>query len=447
MQDFIGSLSRRAFLKVGVVAGAVGAMGSFAATSVAAVVKNPKGLGKVSYWNHFTGADERAGFAKVSDAFKKASPAIDVGVQTISNDDWMPKYIAATVANSGPDAVMITAARFSDMRTIGGLKDITTYNKRWPGAADVASSAGAFSAGGKVYGVPFFSFIDWMYYRKDLFDAAGIKKAPTTLQEFREAAIALNNPSKGQYGFAMRGGSGGGGFIPNIIHAYNGPFINPHTFHRTVKFETVRDALTFWVNLAIKDKAVVPTVVTDGYAQIFSNFATGKAAMVMHHTGSFVTVGTYWKYGTQVETAARPRGPKAQMGSKSPLGNGLFKSTQNPDAAFEWVSFIGSAAPQVDFLKATGYFPASAAAVKDPFISKTPQYDVAVQGLKTLDFDYTFPGYSNWMNLTCLPEFQKALTGSQSAEAAARKIYDELGRVCAAAAKANRDAHLKNRRK
>ncbi len=443
MQDFIGSLSRRAFLKLGAVAGAVAAVGSSTATSFAAVVKkNPKGSGRVSYWNHFTGADERAGFAKVADAFKKASPAINVEIQTITNDDWMAKYIASSIANSGPDAVMLASERFADMQKIGGLRDITAYNKKWPGAADVAASVGAFSKNRKVYGVPFFAFIDWMYYRKDLLDAVGIKKAPTTLEEFREAAIALTNPSKGQYGFAMRGGSGGGSFIPTIIHAYNGPIIDKF-FKRSVSFEAVRDALTFWVNLHVKDKAVVPTVATDGYAQIFSNFATGKAAMIMHHGGTFVEVGKYWKYGTQVETLARPMGPKAQMGFTSPLGNGLFKSTQNPDAAFEWISFIGGAPAQVEFLKSTGYFPTSAAAAKEAFIAATPQFGVALDGLKTLDTGYTFPGFTNWQNLTCLPEFQKALIGAQSAEVSARKIFDELGRVCDAAAKANRASYRK----
>ncbi len=443
MQDFMGNFSRRAFLKLGAVVGAVAAVGSSTATSFAAVVKkNPKGSGKISYWNHFTGADERAGFAKVGEAFKKASPAINVDIQTITNDDWMAKYIASTVANSGPDSIMIDSSRFTDMQRIGGLREITAHHKKWEGAADVAASVGAFSVGKKVYGIPFFSFISWMYYRKDLLDAVGIKKAPETLAEFREAAIALTNPSKNQYGFAMRGGSGGGGFIPAIIHAYNGPILDKF-FKRTVEFETVRDAVTFWVNLHVKDKAVVPTVATDGYAQIFSNFATGKAAMIMHHSGTFVEVGKYWKYGTQVETLAIPKGPKSQMGFQSPLANGLFKSTQNPDAAFEWVSFIGGAPAQVEFLKATGYFPTSAAAAKEAFIAATPQYDVAVKGLKTLDTGYTFPGYTNWQNLTCLPQFQKALIGAQSAEESARNIFDELGRVCTAAAKANRARYRK----
>ena len=443
MQDFIGNLSRRTLLKLSAIAGAVASVGS-STTSAFAARTNAKGKGKMTYWNHFTGAPERAAFAETTEAFKKASPAIEPDIQTVTNDDWMAKYIASTTAKSGPDAVMIDVTRFVDMQRIGGLRDITTYVKQWPGKDAVAGDTPAFTASRKVYGVPFFTFIDWGYYRKDMFDAAGIKKEPTTLEEFRAAAIACTNPSKGQYGFAMRGGSGGGGFIVNILHAYNGPLISP-SYKATLSLDAAVEAMRFWVNLAVKDKAVVPTVATDGYAQIFSNFYTGKAAMVMHHGGSFIDVGKNLKYGTEVMTLPPPKGPKSQMGCQAPLANGVFQHTKNPDAAFEYVSFLGSPAAQTTFLKGTGYFPTSSEASKDSFIASNRQFDTAIASLGTLSKTYTFPGLTAWRDLTCLPEFQKCLTGSQTPEGAAKVIVDKLNTVAKAAQVANRKYYEQNR--
>ena len=443
MQDFIGNLSRRTLLKLSAIAGAVASVGS-STTSAFAARTNAKGKGKMTYWNHFTGAPERAAFAETTEAFKKASPAIEPDIQTVTNDDWMAKYIASTTAKSGPDAVMIDVTRFIDMQRIGGLRDITTYVKQWPGKDAVAGDTPAFTASRKVYGVPFFTFIDWGYYRKDMFDAAGIKKEPTTLEEFRAAAIACTNPSKGQYGFAMRGGSGGGGFIVNILHAYNGPLISP-SYKATLSLDAAVEAMRFWVNLAVKDKAVVPTVATDGYAQIFSNFYTGKAAMVMHHGGSFIDVGKNLKYGTEVMTLPRPKGPKSQMGFQAPLANGVFQHTKNPDAAFEYVSFLGSPAAQTTFLKGTGYFPTSSEASKDSFIASNRQFDTAIASLGTLSKTYTFPGLTAWRDLTCLPEFQKCLTGAQTPEGAAKVIVDKLNTVAKAAQVANRKYYEQNR--
>jgi hypothetical protein len=51
---------------------------------------------------------------------------------------------------------------------------------------------------------------------------------------------------------------------------------------------------------------------------------------------------------------------------------------------------------------------------------------------------YTFPGLTAWRDLTCLPEFQKCLVGSQTPEGAAKVIVDKLKVVANAAAIANR---------
>jgi hypothetical protein len=51
---------------------------------------------------------------------------------------------------------------------------------------------------------------------------------------------------------------------------------------------------------------------------------------------------------------------------------------------------------------------------------------------------YTFPGLTAWRDLTCLPEFQKCLTGSQTPEGAAKVIVERLNTVAKAAATANR---------
>lgn len=445
MQDFIGNLSRRTLFKISGAVGAAASLGTSTTSAFAARV-NPKGKGKMIYLNHFTDAFSRAAFTKISDAFKKAAPAVEVDVQTVQNDDWMAKYIASTTAKSGPDTLMIDVTRFTDMLRIGGLRDITTYNKQWPGSEAVADFTPAFSENRKVYGVPFFSFVDWMYYRKDLFAAAGIKKEPTTLEEFREAAIALTNPSKNQYGFAQRGGSGGGPFILNILHAYNGTFISP-SFKVTLSLDAAVDAMRFWVNLHVKDKCVVPTVATDGYAQIMSNFASGKAAMVMHHGGSFVEVGKYFKYGTEVMSLARPKGPKGPMGYRAPLAHGVFKHSKNPDAGFEFAAYLGSAEPQVAWMKETGYFPTSKDAATDKFIADERQFDTAIAGLSSLPDVPTFPGLTAWRDLTCLPEFQKCLIGSQTPEGAAKKIVDQLNVVAKAAAAANRKRYSDNRGK
>jgi ABC-type glycerol-3-phosphate transport system substrate-binding protein len=73
---------------------------------------------------------------------------------------------------------------------------------------------------GGVYGVPAFTFIDWMYYRKDWFDQAGIAGPPRTLDEFASVARKITDPAKGRYGFGLGGGAGGTSYLFYVFGSY-----------------------------------------------------------------------------------------------------------------------------------------------------------------------------------------------------------------------------------
>ena len=57
---------------------------------------------------------------------------------------------------------------------------------------------------GKFYGVPLVTERQVLMYRKDLFEAKGLK-VPTNLEEFEECAKALHDPANGVVGVALRG--------------------------------------------------------------------------------------------------------------------------------------------------------------------------------------------------------------------------------------------------
>ena len=62
---------------------------------------------------------------------------------------------------------------------------------------------------GKPYGVPYDGEVTVQVYRKDLYDAKGLKPAET-LDEFLKNAAAINDPANRVYGMALRGFAGAG---------------------------------------------------------------------------------------------------------------------------------------------------------------------------------------------------------------------------------------------
>ncbi len=163
----------------------------------------------INYWHTFTSQSEQAGLQAVLDLFKAAHADIAVTPENIPNPEFMAKITAAVVSGSRPDVTMVASERFQDLLAMGGLTDMTDRIATWERRADFDDKRFAsITQDGKSYGVPGFTFVDWMYYRKDWFEEAGIAP-PTTLEELRQAAIKLTDPAKGRFGFGLRGGPGG----------------------------------------------------------------------------------------------------------------------------------------------------------------------------------------------------------------------------------------------
>jgi multiple sugar transport system substrate-binding protein len=321
---------------------------------------------------------------------------------------------AAVVAKSVPDTTMIAAERVADLTAMGALVVLTDEVNAWPPKNDFAAECWkGITVDGKTYGVPSFAFVDWMYYRKDWFDEAGLKP-PTTYDEFRDAAIKLTDASKNRYGFSMRGGAGGGGFIINVLEAF-GAKLKQDDGSISLDRDKAIAAMTWYTGLYTTDKVVPPSAPSDGFQQIMQAFQTGQTAMLWHHTGSLIDISNKLKPGVEFSTAPIPKGPVDRSARLSYAYNGLMK-TDHEDAAFKWVTYWGSADAAVALLNATGYMPASQKVAQDPRITGNPIYDAAIQTLGFGKLPPSFPGLAGWTDQVALPTFQSIIIGHMSVE-------------------------------
>lgn len=79
---------------------------------------------------------------------------------------------------------------------------------------------------GKLYAVPFYTESSFTLYRKDLFDAAGLKMPDNpSYDQIKDFAAKLTDKSKQQYGICLRGKPGWGenmAFLGTMINTYGG---------------------------------------------------------------------------------------------------------------------------------------------------------------------------------------------------------------------------------
>jgi multiple sugar transport system substrate-binding protein len=402
-------LDRRSLLKMG-----GGLLAASALTPVTAFAQSKS----INYWHTFTSQSEQAGLDAVLALFKAAHPDIAVTPENIPNPEFMAKITAAVVANTRPSVTMVASERFQDLLAMGALSDITERVSGWERRADFADQRfDSITADGKVYGVPAFTFVDWIYYRKDWFEEAGIA-VPTTLAEMYDAAVKLTDAGANRFGFGLRGGPGGQNPIINMMEAFGSPVLHADGTIGLDREKAI-EGVTYWSDLA--KNAAPPSAANDGFRQIIEGFQTGQTAMIYHHTGSYQDIASKLEPGVQFGTMAIPAGPVNRVARLAYAYNTITKP-EDADAAWEWIKFWGEPDAAVAFLEKTGYFPASTAAAADERISGNPMYKAAAD---TLGFGIpqpSFPGAAGWAESTVLPAFQRILIG----EATPEQAVDEM---------------------
>ncbi|MET3898978.1 multiple sugar transport system substrate-binding protein [Devosia sp. UYZn731] len=381
----------------------------------------------INYWHTFTSQSEFAGLDEVMKLFAAAHPDITVTQENIPNPEFMAKVTAAVVSGSRPDTTMVASERVADLVAMNGLTDLTDRIASWDRRSDFDDARfKSITVDGKVYGVPAFTFVDWMYYRKDWFDEAGLAP-PTTFAEFRDAAIKLTDPAKGRFGFGMRAGAGGQAYVINVMEGFGAKLVQDDGTIGLDRDKAI-EAVDWWAGLLTRDGAVPPSAPNDGFRQIMEAFQTGQTAMVWHHTGSFQDNAKLLKPGVEFATAVIPAGPVNKI---SRLGY-AYNTVTNPDtidAGWEWLKFWGEPDAAIAFLEKTGYFPASTAAAKDERISGNPLYKPAAD---TLGFGIpapSFPGSAGWAEGVVLPAFQRVLIKEATPEQAVDEMIDGLAQA------------------
>jgi multiple sugar transport system substrate-binding protein len=380
--------------------------------------------GDISYWHHFTSDSEMAGLEQITNVFEEEYPGTSVVSENIPNADYMTQFTTAAVGGALPNTAMATSDRIPDMLALGGLVDLTERFDAWDGntGIDPALMTGA-TIDGQIYGIPAFLFIDWLYYRKDWFDEAGLT-APDTWDALREAAIALTDADNDRYGFGLRGGDGGQGAVQGIMRAYGGLSMDDAGVP-VIDRDKAIEAITFYAGLYTTDKVVPPSAPNDSYSQIMQAFRTGQTAMVLHHTGSLAEISADLEPNVAFSTAMVPAGPVMRVQGVAPQYNGMCKE-DNGDTSWAWLTEWASPDAAVALLEATGYFPASSIAAQDPRITENPIYAPAIEAIPIGVLPLSFVGAPGWAGTSVLPAFQQVLTGQATPEEAVDQMIADL---------------------
>lgn len=137
------------------------------------------------------------------DTFAEENPGSTLTIEEQAWGDLVTKLTTALPdAENTPDVVEIGNTQSPTFTTIGAFRDLTPLYEELGGSDLLQSFVEVGKADGKNYALPYYFGSRYMFYRADVWSAAGLT-VPTTLEEFSTSVKALRTDAMS--GFAMGG--------------------------------------------------------------------------------------------------------------------------------------------------------------------------------------------------------------------------------------------------
>ncbi|WP_308753002.1 ABC transporter substrate-binding protein [uncultured Anaerotruncus sp.] len=185
----------------------------------------------LTYWNSFTAEDGEI----LTDIVNKFNASNDYGItiemDIMPLDNLSNKLALGFASGTAPDFFTITSDYFASYASEGFVTDLSPFFS-YDGVDKDDISEGALNIAqvdGKQYFLPKTINSFFLYWNKDLFEAAGLdpEKGPETWEELEEYAVRLTDPANNISGFGVPARSGGAfNIIGNWMLSYGGGVLN-----------------------------------------------------------------------------------------------------------------------------------------------------------------------------------------------------------------------------
>ena len=225
---------------------------------------------------------------KLSKVFEQQNPDIKLD-WVVLEENTLRQRLTTDISNNGGQYDVMTIGLFE--APMWGERNWLVPFDKVPASYDLEdvlkSVRDGLSYNGKLYALPFYAESQMTFYRKDLFDKAGLTMPDQpTWQQIGEFAAKLNVPQGGPYGICLRGKPGWGenmGQITPVANSYGARWFDMQ-WKPQLDTPEWKQALTVYTDL-LKNYGP-PGAAANGYNETLALFAAGKCAMWVDATVS-----------------------------------------------------------------------------------------------------------------------------------------------------------------
>lgn len=378
----------------------------------------------ITYWLWQDNATDTT-WQQLADAFNASQSEVKVTMEVIPLDQYQNQLVTSILNGTGPDAARSKDWWLGQFAPQGALADLTPQIDQWSGKADVVEGlwdTGRLPGKSEIYMLPHQFTTLYLYYRKDLFQAAGLD-VPKSQADLVAAAKSLSSGS-GQYGIDVRGGGGGqdqwlawmfaGG--ADVVDASGAVVID------NAKAVEVNQR---YLDL-VSQGSTPPGSITAAFADVKTNFASGVTTMMIHHPGSLTEMRD--TFGDNLGIVPIPTAdgqPGATLGAMS--GNVILAGSEKQDAAWKWISWLSEPDQMATISdSAQGQLPVLTSTLSRDVYQQDEGLVVATGAAATARTWPALPGVAQLAGKDWSPTIQAAFQGESTSQEALTKMADVL---------------------
>lgn len=355
---------------------------------------------RLEVWIMQTGNPEGAArvITAVNAEFSQKHPGVTVNVSWIPWAGAQQKFLTSIVGGMAPDVAEVGTTWNPDFIAMNALVNLKPYMIKWGKISDLnpALLANATS-NGRYYGLPWYAGNRAVYYRKDWFAEAGIKKFPETWSEFvkvaKQLTVDTNKDGKiDRYGFSVNGASQHE-FLP-LIWMNKGEIAvkTGKGWKATVDSPAAQEAIQWFADLYLKHK-VSPEGST-GWNALSSRkaFETGAQAMMIDVAA---LVPKYLADPNLKDKFAVAPIPYSKQRASFVGGSNLVMFSQSRKKALAWdyMQLLLAEEHQLAWSEAVSFFPARMSLLKAAKYSSDPYLSVFAEEMK---YGRVYPAIPQW---------------------------------------------------
>lgn len=297
---------------------------------------------------------------RVFDEFSRAHPDITLKRYSslrLQGPAAESGIIMAYAGGAAPDVVYVNFRQLRNYAAQGFLRPLNDLVAQTPNVLDRVQPRikSVLDVDGKIYSIPWAQYVQALYYRKDLFRAAGLdpNKPPTTWNEFYDYARALTDQEKGQWGFAFEQGTESYYWI-NFLYQAGGDVALPDEKGRLLaafNSPAGAQALQFYRKLISAPWTDASGKTWKGVANRTStrkqDISGGKVGMWFAYQSDDITnMNQFDLNPSLLGIAAMPKGPTGLTGNEINAGMwGINAAVKDPDkvaACWEFIRYMAS---------------------------------------------------------------------------------------------------------